>query len=115
MKVSQSVFLGVPLIRVEGEVDHSCGADLQAVVRDTVDMGAERILMDLESCAYLDSAGLSVLLRLVEHLGARGWVGVVSPTRMTLRLFDLAGLTARPGFRVFASLDDVRSTLSGCE
>jgi anti-anti-sigma factor len=110
MKVSQSVFLGVPLIRVEGEVDHSCGADLQAVVRDTVDMGAERILMDLESCAYLDSAGLSVLLRLVEHLGARGWVGVV-----TLRLFDLAGLTARPGFRVFASLDDVRSTLSGCE
>ncbi len=115
MRISQSVLSGVPLIRLDGEVDHQCGAELQMAVQEALASGARQILIDLESCAYLDSAGLGVLLRLAEELRGCGWVGAVAPSRMALRLFELVGLTSEPDFRIFPSMSDARSVLRGRE
>jgi anti-anti-sigma factor len=111
MKISRSVLSGVPLIRLDGEVDHKGGAELQSAVQEALASGARQILIDLESCAYLDSAGLSILLRLAEEFRGRGWVGTIAPSRMALRLFDLVGLTEEPDFRIFPSMSDARSVL----
>jgi anti-anti-sigma factor len=104
---------GVPLVRLTGEVDHQCGAELHLAVQEALSPGGDQILIDLETCGYLDSAALSVLLRLVEDVRGRGWVGTIAPSRMVLRLFELVGLMRDPDFRVFASLSEARAALRG--
>jgi len=113
LRISHSMIAGVPLVKLVGEVDHQCGAELYVAVLEALSPGGDQILIDLETCGYLDSAALGVLLRLVGDVRGRGWVGTIAPSRMVLRLFELVGLMGDPDFRVFASLSEARAALRG--
>jgi len=50
-------------ITVHGEIDLSTADDLDAAIRDAEDTEIGQIVVDLSDLAFLDSSGLSVLLK----------------------------------------------------
>jgi anti-anti-sigma factor len=106
MDILETSLHGVPLLTVVGEIDPAIGLQLAEAAQRAMSSSGHHILLDLELCPYLDSSGLNVIVGLVKEVGPRGWVGVIHPSSMVLRLLGLVGLTARDDFRVFQSLDE---------
>jgi len=113
MEILEASFCGVPLLTIVGEVDHGLAEQLAGAAERSLGPRGTQLLLDFESCAYLDSGVLSVLLKLVERVGQEGLIGVIRPARMVLRLLELTGVTSAHCLRVFESHDQARSAL-GC-
>jgi anti-anti-sigma factor len=75
-------------IQVEGELDLAVAAQLQEAI-DCCQ--GDRILIGLESCQFIDSSGIAVILNAHRGTGAR--VLVHSPRTQVHRVLDLTGLT----------------------
>ncbi len=81
MNMIESAVDGIPLIVIEGELDHSS----KQMVLDAITglfHGAyppTNLLVDLTDCAFIDSGGLSVLLSALVQLPPHGWLGIVGP------------------------------------
>jgi anti-anti-sigma factor len=83
-------------VALEGELDLATAPPLREQLSELVAMGWIDITVDLAELQYIDSTGLSLLIRTqkrVEQTG--GSLIVVHPTRATRRLLDTAGLTAK--------------------
>jgi anti-sigma B factor antagonist len=82
------------IIRVHGEVDISNDKEVLAAIETAVPHSALRIVVDLTNTTYLDSAGLSLLLRLAERLQARRHqMQIVAPPGSPVRtVLELTGL-----------------------
>ena len=73
--------------------------------------GGSCLLLDLESCLYLDSGGISLLLDTLRRVRPQGWPGVISPSPDALRILSNTALTLDPNFRAFASEEEARAAL----
>lgn len=89
------------MVTVVGDCDHGNTEALGAAVAQALAAGTDAFLIDLKSCTYIDSGGISILLGAVRQIRGRGWVGVVSPNENVRRLFEIVGLAVDPGFRIF--------------
>ena len=81
IEVLTTALLGVPVLKVTGDLDHLSAPTLEGAIEDIFGTDAVRLLVDLVDCPYLDSGGLSVLLYTVREVRGKGWIGVVSPSR----------------------------------
>jgi len=113
MEILKTVLLGVPVLKVTGDLDHLAAPALEKAVQDAQTEESSRILFDLEDCPYLDSGGLSVLLFALRRVPATGWLGAVAPNSNVLRLLEIVGLTANPSFRVFSNSNEALIALDG--
>lgn len=77
-------------IAVEGELDLAVSDRLQQAIDDC---GADRILIDLGPCQFIDSTGIFLILR--AHRAGDPQLLVHSPRSQVLRLFEVTGLTGR--------------------
>jgi anti-sigma B factor antagonist len=112
MEVFQTSLSGIPLLRIVGDVDHYSAPELEALARKAVVLDSGRLLFDLTAVPYIDSGGAGLLLMLDKDMAVGGWVGVIGANANLLRIFEIVGLTSRPSFRVFASVDDASAALS---
>jgi anti-sigma B factor antagonist len=82
------------IVRVEGEVDMSNASKVFADMEALVPHDVGELAVDLSATTYLDSAGVSMLLRLTERLQARRQpLRVVTPPGSAVRaVLELAGL-----------------------
>lgn len=114
MKMTEGMIDGVPLIVVEGDLDHST----KQVVRDAVSeifRGAyppQSLLFDLTDCTFLDSGGLSVLLSAVAQLPAGGWLGLIGASAGTNRVLTYTGFLDLEKVRFFSSTSDAAASLA---
>lgn len=114
MNVSEGAIGGVPLIVVEGDLDHSS----KQVVRDAVDdilhgpYPPRNLLFDLSDCAFIDSGGLSILLSVVERLPADGWLGLIGVATGTGRVLTYTGFLETDKVRFFSSTNDAVASLA---
>jgi anti-anti-sigma factor len=112
MELCAGALLDVPLLVVGGDIDHfTAGALREAALTALPDTGG-RLLLDMSSCRYMDSGGLSVLLVLLRDMGGEGWLGVIGPDQNLRRMFEILGLMKNPGFLVFATIDDASRFLA---
>lgn len=85
---------GARLVRVSGEVDLSNAHDVMDSISAAVPHDATRVILDLSTTAYLDSAGIAMVFRLAERLAHRRQelrlvVPQHSPIRAVLELTDV--------------------------
>lgn len=113
MEILKTVLLGVPVLKVTGDLDHLTAPALEKAVRDVLTVDGSRILLDLEDCLYVDSGGLSVLLFALRRVPETGWLGAIAPNPNVLRLLEIVGLTANPNFRVFSGSNEALIALDG--
>lgn len=58
------------VLRVFGDIDISCNADFEEAIDDAAASGA-LVILDLRECQYMDSTGLTAVVRAVKRYGDR--------------------------------------------
>lgn len=111
MELQLGSLKGVPLLELEGDIDHSnCGL-VDSALEEALADGSPVVLIDLSRVAYLDSGGICVLLSGSRRLRDTGWLGVINPNQNVQRLLGIVGLLVDPSFRVFADRQAAESAL----
>ena len=80
-------------IRLAGELDMSNEPELDEVLRAAVEQGGPT-LVDLSELTFIDSTGISALLRAAVALGNRGCLILHGEQDRVRRVLDLVGLEA---------------------
>jgi anti-anti-sigma factor len=80
-------------IGLRGELDVADAPTLAAVLTSAIDNGVRRLVLDLVELAFIDAAGIGVIVRAHNRLTTLGGVLTVrSPSPMLRRILDLTGL-----------------------
>ena len=115
MRVLQSQVHEVPLLRVVGDVDHGTAPLLRESIDAALASGVSCLLLDLESCPYLDSGGVSVLLDTLRRVKPQGWLGVIAANHHVSRILTLVGFAIDPSFRTFSNLNEAQTALEAAQ
>lgn len=82
---------GATIVAVFGEVDLACQALFERLSELTNSPQSGRIIVDLTDCSYIDSSGLSALIKTHKCVPG-GLVVVVSAREAVNRIFRMCGL-----------------------
>ena len=83
-------------------------------MRDVLGGDGGQVIIDLEDCTHIDSAGLAALFALSSRARQKeGRVAAVRPPAQILHLFQLVRLIDERGFEVYADLESARASLAG--
>ncbi len=98
----------IALVRLKGEIDlHTCSL-LRDALRELIEQGCYRIVINLAEVPYLDSAALGVLVdavrRVREHEGS---ISLVQTTPFVRRAFEITRLV-----KIFQLYDDNEAALA---
>jgi len=84
---------GVVIVDVGGSVDVYTVADLRSGLDGQINLGRNRLVVDLLDVDFLDSTGLGVLVaRLKAVRSTGGWLRLVCTDEKVLRVFRITGL-----------------------
>jgi len=111
MELQLASLEGVPLLELEGDIDHSNCGIVESALGEVLAGGAQMVLIDLSRVTYLDSGGICVLLSACRGVRDAGWLGVINPNQNVRRLLEIVGLLVDPSFRVFADRQAAESAV----
>jgi anti-sigma B factor antagonist len=96
------------LVVVRGELDLATGPALDAELEAFSGPETSLVVIDLRELEFMDSTGLSIIVRAHQRLGAEGCeLSLVQGPAQVQRLLDLTGVAER--LRVAASPDELLS------
>ncbi|NLC58542.1 MAG: STAS domain-containing protein [Armatimonadetes bacterium] len=85
---------GVPVIKLEGEVDIYTCPQLKDTIIHLIDEGEYHIIIDMEKVPYIDSAGLGVLVGARRRVGEHdGSISIVNPNPSVYKVLEITRLT----------------------
>lgn len=96
---------GVCFVTLTGEVDRSHVDALAAEIEACLSQ-AKHVVFDFSDLSFANGAVMALLHDVLDRLAPGGLLGIVSPRAEIERLFQVAGLSKRSGFRVFRSMDE---------
>jgi anti-anti-sigma factor len=86
----------VVVLTVSGELDQASAERLAGPLTAAIDDGAVAVLVDLSDCGFIDSTGLSVLVRaqraLAERTGDPRSFSICCPDPQVRRVLEITGL-----------------------
>jgi anti-sigma B factor antagonist len=84
------------VIAVNGELDLASGPRLDDELRRAADSGVELLVVDLRGVEFIDSTGLSILVKAHQHAVSEGHeFALVRGPQQVQRLLDLTGVGER--------------------
>lgn len=84
----------VSVVAVGGELDMTTAPELLEAAVSLIDAGRTRLVLDLEKLTFCDSAGLSVLARVLRRVEADGGaLALARPEPMVRSVLDLTGMS----------------------
>jgi anti-sigma B factor antagonist len=88
---------GTPILRLSGELDLMGVDPLERALIAAQKVGSRRIVIDLRGLTFIDSSGLSVLLRAHENgrNGAGAPIELISGQPTIQRVFEITSLTEK--------------------
>lgn len=96
-------------IQIQGELDLAVAGQLDEVLSAAV-AECDRVLVGLQSCAFIDSSGIAVILRARSRMEENDRrLAVYGPTDQVLRVLSMTGLTANS--LVFDSAEEALAAL----
>jgi anti-anti-sigma factor len=110
--IAQQMLGTVPVIRVDGDLDHLSAPALEKAFRAQVSAGDHRMVLDLSGCPHIDSGGLAVILSTVAELRDDGLLAIVAPSRSIRRLLEVVGLYELRRCAVFNTEPEALSALA---
>jgi anti-anti-sigma factor len=86
----------VAVIAVTGELDLATGPQLEAELHGISASDTELVIVDLRNLEFMDSTGLSIIVRAHQRLTGEGCqLGLVKGSPQVQRLLDLTGVADR--------------------
>ena len=99
---------GTRVVSVTGDVDVYTSPVLRKTLMTLIDQGHDRLIVNLQHVAYIDSTGLGVLIGAHRRLrAASGSIRLASLNPHITKLFEIAGLV-----KIFELFEDERSALA---
>jgi anti-sigma B factor antagonist len=99
---------GVPVIKLEGEVDVYTAPQLKQQMISLLESGTKQIVIDLTKVEYFDSTALGVLIGGLKRMRERdGNLSLICPNPRIRRVFEITGLDKV--FDIYNSVDDART------
>lgn len=84
------------VLAVSGELDLAAASSLEEELERALSSGSQLIVLDLKGLEFIDSTGLSVLVRAHQRAQEAGLtLGLVNPGAQVDRLLSLTGLAQR--------------------
>ncbi len=84
------------LVAVGGELDLASGPELESALDAITTPPTTRLVIDLRELEFMDSTGLSIIVRAHQRLADAGCeIGLVKGSPQVQRLLDLTGLAER--------------------
>lgn len=84
------------MIAVSGELDLASGPELEAELDQISGPDTQLLVIDLRRLDFMDSTGLSILVRTHQRLAGEGCeMGLVKGSQQVQRLLDLTGVAER--------------------
>lgn len=84
------------MIAVAGELDLASGPELEAELERVAGPDTRLLVIDLSGLDFMDSTGLSIIVRAHQRLGGQGCeLGLVRGSPQVQRLLDLTGVAER--------------------
>ena len=84
---------GVPVIKLEGEVDVYTAPQLKQQIIAVLEAGSRQIVVDLSKVDYLDSTALGVMIGGLKRIRENdGDMVLVCPSPRIRRVFEITGL-----------------------
>lgn len=84
------------MIAVAGELDLASSPELEAQLHEISPSDTELVVVDLRELEFMDSTGLSIIVRAHQRLTAEGCeMGLVKGSPQVQRLLDLTGVADR--------------------
>lgn len=84
------------MIAVAGELDLASGPELEAELEQIAGPHTRLLVIDLSGLEFMDSTGLSIIVRAHQRLGGEGCeLGLVRGSPQVQRLLDLTGVAER--------------------
>lgn len=80
------------LVALSGELDVASSPGLSDELVELIDAGATELVIDLANLAFIDSTGLSAILRANRKL-EKGHLVLREPTPMVRQVLEITGLT----------------------
>lgn len=80
---------------MKGEIDIQTGPTLVEQATDDVQVGVDHVRLDLSRVTFLDSSGVTALLRICDHVERIGAsIVLVDPAPMVRRILEVLGVDA---------------------
>src|ERR1700759_5030092 len=84
------------VVAVSGELDLASGPELEAELDQLTGPEVQPVVIDLRALDFMDSTGLSILVRAHQRLAGEGCeMGLVKGSQQVQRLLDLTGVAER--------------------
>ena len=86
---------GVLVLRPSGQLDSANSAEFEQAVRQRIEAGRSRLVLDFNELAYISSAGLRALLVLSKLLNEQGGkLEICSLNSTVSQVFEVTGFTS---------------------
>ena len=114
MNITESRVEGVPLIAIEGELDHASKQVVLDAAEDVLHgaFPSQSLIFDLTACTFVDSGGLSVFLTILAHLPDDGWIGIIGASAGPNRVLQYTGFLEHEKVRFFPTMSDAQWSLA---
>jgi anti-sigma B factor antagonist len=86
----QSIGDDIAAVTVEGEVDMATGEQLRKCLDDALEKNAAQLVVDLTKCGFLDSTGISVLIK--THRRTTASLHIIVPNEHVRRVLTISSL-----------------------
>lgn len=84
------------MLSISGELDLAAASVFEVALEGALTSGAGRIVLDVGSLEFIDSTGLSALVRAQQRAERSGrQLGLINPGAQVSRLLELTGLADR--------------------
>ena len=95
MQITTTPLKRCTLVRLEGRFDSNTSPDLQQAIRQVLDAGVYRIVLDMQEVEFFGSAAIRVLVMTYKECRRwnRGDVRLCQVPERIVRVLDLAGIS----------------------
>jgi anti-anti-sigma factor len=84
------------IVVVRGELDLATSPQLEEKLRKLLETGSEPLVIDLRELEFMDSTGLSIIVKAHQRLSETGRrLSIVRGSQQVQRLLDLTGVSER--------------------
>lgn len=90
MKITKSKEETVLTLALDGRLDTNTAPDLETELKASLE-GVETLIMDMDTLAYLSSAGLRVILAAQKQMNKQGKMIVRNVNDMVMEVFEVTG------------------------
>lgn len=101
---------GLSLVFASGAIDAVTCAELEEALVHLVDEGQTRIILDLEGVHYISSAGMRVILIVIQKLHGTGKFALSRLNKDVMSVIEMAGFTNI--MDIYEDLESAKTALS---